>query len=153
GRLPSAPKPYPNNIIRIYSLGPTHTLYVDTGDYPLLSPLLLSGLVGVGDDRAFTFTGPANPARTATLRHANPLTVAPVLELYNAHFMTIARLTLRDGQYGIWAHDGSRSLTLSYVDVRHHALDGVRVEADSAVLDMGFVTAFANGRYGVYIDG
>src|SRR5262249_8159939 len=104
-------------------------------------------------DRAFTFTGPANPARTATLRHANPLTVAPVLELYNAHFMTIARLTLRDGQYGIWAHDGSRSLTLSYVDVRHHALHGVRVEADSAVLDMGFVTAFANGRYGVYIDG
>ena len=33
GRLPSAPLPYINNVLRTYSLGPGDTLYVDTGNY------------------------------------------------------------------------------------------------------------------------
>ena len=40
--------PYPNNILRTYTLGPTDTLYVDTGNYPLLSPLVVSGITGIG---------------------------------------------------------------------------------------------------------
>ena len=36
--FPREPMPYPNNVLRTYTLAPTDTLYVDTGNYPLLSP-------------------------------------------------------------------------------------------------------------------
>ena len=45
GKLASAPKPYPNNVIRIYSLGANQSLSVDTGDYTLISPLLISNIL------------------------------------------------------------------------------------------------------------
>ena len=93
GRIPAEPMPYPNNILRIYTLAPTDTLYVDTGVYPLLAPIVLSGIPGIGDDRAFTFTGPSN-GLAAVLTFANPLTVAPVITLNDADFMTIDYLTL-----------------------------------------------------------
>ena len=38
GRLPSAPKPFPNNVLRIYTLGAGETLYIDNGNYALLRP-------------------------------------------------------------------------------------------------------------------
>jgi hypothetical protein len=81
GKLASAPKPLPNNLLRTYDLGPTHTLYVDTGDYRLIYTVLLSGALEVADDEGFVFTGPTDVTRTALFRHANPLTVAPLVEL------------------------------------------------------------------------
>ncbi len=77
GKLPSAPMPYPNNVLRIYSLGPGDTLYVDTGNYPLLSPLVMSSIVGVGDDRGFTLIGPTDPGAAAVFTFADPLTGRP----------------------------------------------------------------------------
>src|SRR5262249_19098221 len=59
GKLPSSPKPNPNNILRIYSVGPGQTLSVDAGTYTLLAPLVLSTTSGIGDDAGFTLTGPA----------------------------------------------------------------------------------------------
>jgi hypothetical protein len=153
GKLPSAPKPYPNNILRIYSLGPTQTLYVDTGDYPLLAPIVLSGIVGIGDDRGFTFTGPTVQGASVTFEHANSLTVAPLIELNDAPFTTLEYLTLQNAQYGIYAHNSSTNLTAEHLTVLHSSLDGVRVDTSSSVLDMGHITSFASGRYGIYIDG
>ena len=48
GRIPSQPVPYPNNILRTYAIGPTDTLYIDTGNYAILSPIVLSGITGNG---------------------------------------------------------------------------------------------------------
>ena len=42
--------------------------------------------MGVGNDEAFTITGPATDGNVATLSHANPFTVAPVVELNDADF-------------------------------------------------------------------
>ncbi len=47
GKLASSPKPYPNNILRIYTVGANQTLSVDAGDYPLLAPLLISNTSGI----------------------------------------------------------------------------------------------------------
>ena len=59
GRIASAPKPNPLNILRTYSIGPTDTLFIDSGTYPLISPLVLSATLGVGDDSGFIMTGPS----------------------------------------------------------------------------------------------
>ena len=80
GKLASAPKPYPNNVLRIYTLGANQTLSIDAGSYPLLYPLVVSNTSGIGDDEGFTFTGPADPSLVASLSLANPLTHAPIVE-------------------------------------------------------------------------
>ncbi len=67
GKLPQLPKPYPTNLLRVYSLGPTETLFVDTGDYALFDPIVLSGTLGVADDEGFTLTGPVAETRVASL--------------------------------------------------------------------------------------
>ena len=153
GKLPDRPKPYPNNVLRIYSIGPTQTLYVDTGDYPLLYPLLVSNVVGLGDDEGFTLTGPTNTSRVALFHHANPFTVAPILELIDADFLTVSHLTLDHGQYGLWAHNSSTNLALSYITSTNNTYEGFRVEGSSDALVFDHLTASYNGRYGIYVDG
>ncbi len=110
GKLISAPKPYPNNVLRIYSLGAGSTLTIDTGNYPLLSPLVVSNVLGVGDDEGFVLQGP--PGREVKLSHANPLTAAPVLELKDADQMAISNLTLVGGTIGFYVHAGSTGLNV-----------------------------------------
>ena len=80
GRLPSAPKPYINNVLRIYSLGPGDTLYADTGNYAEIAPVIISPIISVGNGQGFTIVGPTNPDNSAALFFANPLTVAPLID-------------------------------------------------------------------------
>ena len=64
-----------SRILRIsspYSLGPTDTLFVDTGVYALFGPVLISGTVGIGDDQGFVMTGPAGGTSSAVLMTAVP---------------------------------------------------------------------------------
>ena len=145
GRLATAPKPYPNNVLRIYTLGPTQTLFVDTGDYPALYPTVFSPLPGRGDDEGFVLTGPTNVARVASLHHANPLTRAPVVELFDADFVTLSHMTIHSGTMGLWAHDGSTNLTAEYLTVQDNLQEGIRVETGSAILELGNSTVFHNG--------
>ena len=175
GRIASEPVPYPNNILRTYTLGPTDTLYVDTGTYALLTPIVLSAITGIGDDSAFTWTGPTN-GLPATLAFANPLTVAPVVTLDDAGFMTIEDMTLQGGQDGMLVENNSTNLdadyltfthntgdgllvqnspnvTLDHLSASHNGQAGIQIQSGSNVLDMGFITAFANGGDGIYDDG
>ena len=152
GRIPGGPKPYPNNVLRIYQLNPGHTLYVDSGNYALLSPLVISNLLEVGDDEGFTLTGPSQIDRTATFRHANPFTVAPILELNDADFMTIGHLTLQNGQFGLLAHHGSTSVAVNHVTARGNALDGIRLESGSSATELTHLTVVSNQRHGLYLD-
>ncbi len=151
GKLADRPKPYPNNVLRIYSLGPSQTLFVDTGDYRLLSPLVLSNVVGIGDDEGFTLTGPSIAGRTALFHHANQFTVAPLVTLIDADFVTLAHLTLDRGQYGLWAHDSSTNLALTNITVTNSTLDGFRVEGGSTGLLFDRLTSDNSGRYGMVL--
>ncbi len=70
GRIASAPKPNPLNLLRTYTLGPTDKLFIDTGVYPLFTPMVLSGTIGVGDGQGFVVTGPTGTgaARSSSRR-------------------------------------------------------------------------------------
>jgi Right handed beta helix region len=151
--LPTAPKPFPNTILRIYTLGPTQTLYVDVGDYSLFHPLVLSGNGDAGDDQGFVFTGPTNPVHAAAFHFANPLTIAPLIALNDASFVTLQNLTLRDAQTGVWLHGGSSHFTGSNLHVVGNAREGIRVEADSDVTALQGIAAINNGRDGIYLGG
>ena len=152
--MPDRPKPYPNNVLRIYSLGPTQTLYVDTGDYPLLYPLLVSNVVGLGDDEGFTFTGPTNTRRVALLAPRQSVHRGTDPGAASTPISSPLRIfTLDHGQYGLWAHDSSTNLALAYITSTNNTLDGIRVEGSSDALTFDHLTASYNGRYGIYIDG
>ncbi len=153
GRIPAAPKPYPGNVLRIYTLGPTRALFVDTGDYRLLHPLVVSGGGVRGDDEGFSATGPVGVDHHAIFRHANSLTVAPLVELDDADFVTLAHLDLLDAQMGVWVHNGSTNFAAADLVVADHDLDGIRVEGNSTVTRLDGITAVHNGRYGIYVDG
>ncbi len=75
GKLASTPKPYPNNVLRIYELGANQTLSIDRGTYPLLYPLIVSNSIGLGNDEGFLLRGASGG--TTQLLHANSLTIAP----------------------------------------------------------------------------
>jgi hypothetical protein len=160
GRLANAPKPYPNNILRIYALGPNDTLFVDNGDFPELYPTVISPLAGINDDHGFALTGPTSANRAATFHPANPLSQAPVLELNDADFLTINHLTLASGTIGLWVHAGSTNLTAGFLNIHDNYQEGIRVESNSTVLDLGNSTLVHNGfgavinhQTGLYIDG
>src|SRR5205823_5595727 len=59
-----------------------------------------------------------------------------------------------------WAHDGSTNLSASFLNVHDNSQEGIRVESNSNVLDLGYSTLTHNGfgglynrQSGIYIDG
>ncbi len=153
GKTPDAPKPYPNNILRTYKLGPGQTLYVNTGDYELLAPIVLSNTLGIGDDAGFTFIGPSDPTEQVVFQLADPLIVAPVIELNNASFMTIAHLTLMGGQIGLWVHNNSTNLNASYLTATGMSQQGFRIDAGSDGATLSHLVATADGLDGIDVTG
>ncbi len=150
GKVAAAPKPYPNNILRIYSLGPNQTLSIDTGDYPLLNPLLISNTSGIGDDEGFAIKG--STAKTTSLHHANSLTVAPIIELNGADFMTLKNLTLSGGTFGLFVHNLSTNLAASYLSAVANSQGGFRIDTGSSVLGLDHLRADQNLGTGIYIN-
>ena len=74
GKLPEAPKPNPVNLFRVYAIGSDDVVQVDTGIYPMISPLALSGSSdrGLGLDEGFTLTGPVGETVAAELSPGHP---------------------------------------------------------------------------------
>ena len=153
GKLASSPKPYPNNILRIYTLNANQSLSVDAGDYPLLAPLVISNTSGLGDDEGFTFTGPTTAATPAVLHLANPLALAPVVEITGADFVTMTNLTLQGGQVGLLVHDNSTHFSGSFLTLRNNTQDGLRIEGNPTASVLDHITAFLNGGNGITASG
>ncbi len=109
GKLASAPKPDPVNVLRTYTLGAGSTLDVDTGTYALIHPIDVSGNVdaGLGLDQGFVLTGPTNGS-TATLTTAIPDDRAVTLiQLADANFVTVENLTLTEAGRGLEVDNSS----------------------------------------------
>ena len=153
GRLADAPKPNPVNVLRVYALGPGQTLFVDTGDYRLHYPVRISNTLGLGNDEGFTLTGPAAAGRTAQLQPANPLDIAPVLELDNADLMTLSHLTVEGGSYGLLVRHQSTGFRGTDLSFAHHALDGVRLDSGSAAVELSGVRSVGNGGDAFHLEG
>jgi hypothetical protein len=153
GTRPDQPKPNPVNLLRIYTLGATNFLHVDAGDYALHYPVLLSGALGVGDDEGFTMSGSPDPAAPTVLRHLLPDTIAPLIDLNDADFVTLRHLTLSNAQYGVLARNGSTELSASHLVLENHTADGLRIEAGSSAQILSHLTASGNGGAGVALAG
>jgi Ca2+-binding RTX toxin-like protein len=150
GKRPGLPKPYPNNVLRIYSLQAAQTLFTDTGSYALFDPTVISHVVGIGDDEGFVWTGPTEAGRTAALWHAHPATVAPLVELNDADQVTIRYLTLDNAQRGLWLHNDSTRFFAEYLSVSDHDLDGIFIESNAEDTELHSITANNNRRHGIY---
>jgi parallel beta-helix repeat protein len=152
GKLASAPKPGPAQLLRTYSLGPTHTLFVDTGAYDLFETIVLSGSGTQSDDEGFVFTGPTAANRTATLRHAIPSTRS-LIELDDADFVTAAHLTLPSGVRGLWAYNGSTDFTGRYLTFPWPIDAGIRIESGSSATLLDHIVVTGSGGYGILAEG
>ncbi|MEQ1825678.1 MAG: right-handed parallel beta-helix repeat-containing protein [Pirellula sp.] len=150
GKHAGAPKPYPNNVLRTYTVGTGNSMYVDSGNYNLLYPLVISSNNG-GDDSAFTLQGAMGGITSFT--HANSLTNAPVLRLSDADLMTVTDVTLTGGTKGLLVADNSTGLNVSRVVASQNDEEGILIEAGSAATNIDQVTAITNGGNGIHIEG
>ncbi len=150
GRSAAAPKPDPNSILRLYTLGAGSTLTIDAGSYPLLSPLVISNLAGVNDDEGFVMQGASN--RKTLLSHANPLTVANLMELNDADFMTINHLELIGGTTGLRVRNGSTNLNLDGVSSLNATQQGMLIDGGSTALTLTRLIVDGSQGPGLRID-
>ena len=151
GKLSDRPKPYPNNVLRIYTVGAGQTMVTDAGSYALFDPTVVSNVQGIGDDEGFIWQGPTTPGQTAELWHAHPATEAALVELNDADLVTIRHLVLDDAQRGVWLHNGSTRFTGEHLHVSGHTLDGIRIADESEFTQLNNITATNNGQYGIWV--
>ena len=150
GKLPDRPKPYVNNVIRVYSLSAGETLYHDTGSYPSFEPVVIANAIGLGDDEGFTWTGPIG-AGVAELWPAHPDETPNLVQLVDADSVTLEQLTLRDAGTGLLLSNNSLNFTGNGLSVTGHTLDGVRVEDNASGTELIGIVANSNARHGVYL--
>ncbi len=134
GKLPTAPKPNPVNILRTYELTAGATLNVDTGSYPMIYTAIGTSKpgVGLGTDRGFTFRGPTDTTKIAELTTAIPNnTNEDLIYFDDADLMKVRFLTLNGGRYGLYATGGSTGLIAEGVTAHDNAIDGILLDAGS----------------------
>ncbi|MGK7961944.1 right-handed parallel beta-helix repeat-containing protein, partial [Crocosphaera sp.] len=156
GKIATAPKPNPVNLFRIYDVSADDVVNIDTGDYPLIVPLTLSGSQnrGLGLDDGFTFTGPGDPNLEVNLFPAIPGDrPSALIELIDADFVTLSNLTLRDAQRGLWVHSGSDNFDANYITAYGHTSDGIFIETNSPFSNLDGLVSYDNNQYGIYING
>ncbi|MCW5626108.1 MAG: right-handed parallel beta-helix repeat-containing protein, partial [Burkholderiales bacterium] len=156
GKLASAPKPNPVNVLRAYRLDAGAILRIDAGDYPLIDPMTISGTfdLGLGLDEGFRVTGPLDATRIAQLfpAIAGNRTRA-LIELNDADFVTIEHLTLVDAHRGLYVHSGSESFAARHIRATGHAADGISIQSATPFADFSHLVATGNGAWGIAIAG
>ena len=156
GKLPSAPKPGPINLLRVYDLGPGDVLYVDSGDYPLVEAIVLSGDSGVGwgDDIGFTIHGTNGTAQRPVLRPAIPgLTGSAILHLHDADYMTLTDLEIVGGTRGLWLSGGSSDFHGHNLEIHGTSLEPIRIDAGAHATELSELSVYEGGANGIYILG
>ncbi len=144
GKLATAPKPNPVNVLRIYELTSGATLNIDTGLYPLIYTVIATAKadVGLGLDRGFTMRGPTDPARVAEFVTAIPGNAnQDLIYLDDADLMQIRFLTLTGGRHGLYATDATNNLTAERLTVRDNAGTGLLLDGNSDFILLKDITA------------
>ncbi len=162
GKTAEVPKPNPVNVLRAYDLQAGDTLYIDSGDYPMIDPIGVSGsndvslLVGpgMGRDEGFTITGPTESDLIARLFPAIPGDrTRALIDLEDADFVTVRHLTLENAHRGVYTHGGSDSFEASFLTATGHAQEGFLINTASPFGDFDHLVALNNGAGGVVISG
>ncbi len=158
GKLATAPKPNPVNVLRTYDLVAGSTLYVDTGNYPMIYGLTVSGQsdlgAGIGIEEGFSILGPSSANAVARLYSANAaVTLDALVDITNADFMTISHLTLENAKRGVRAGGGSDDLTLGNITVEGFTVQGFTIETQSAGRSFSNLVARGTGDVGFNFTG
>ena len=156
GKLPSAPKPNPINLLRTYDLQAGDQLYVDTGDYSLLETITLSATpeVGWGNDVAFRMTGPTDPDKTAALVKANPLQAPETFFILDdAGYVSLEHLTLNNGYRGVWLTGGTAGFVADALTITGSTAEGIRADSESTISAIRNSTVTSSGGHGIYVAG
>ncbi|HVT30147.1 MAG TPA: right-handed parallel beta-helix repeat-containing protein, partial [Lacipirellulaceae bacterium] len=154
GKVANAPKPFANNILRTYSVQPTNTIHIDAGNYAMYSSLVIANITGVGDDEGFVMSGPTGAGQSALLHFANPTTtVAPVIELNDADFVSMDHIATDGGTYGLLIHNGSTTFVGNYLFASHASADGINIDSTVSGSQLDNIVSSANGRYGIIATG
>ncbi|MHC4179202.1 MAG: right-handed parallel beta-helix repeat-containing protein, partial [Planctomycetota bacterium] len=157
GKLATAPKPNPVNLVRVYDLGAGDVVNIDTGVYPLIDEIRVSGStdLGLGLDEGFTLRGPmADP--TLEVRFVTAIPGArpdTLVEVNDADFVTLQNLTLVEAQRGLWVHNGSTNFGASYLTAFDHTRDAMRIETSAQGSILDHLVAYDSGDSGLYIVG
>jgi hypothetical protein len=102
GLSPATPKASIRAVLEAYDLGSDDTILVDNGAYVLDANVIITS-----GDSGVTIEGPSSGV--ATLNRNNPGTGAFTIELQNADDVTLRRLSITGGNYGVVADSNSDS--------------------------------------------
>jgi parallel beta-helix repeat protein len=156
GKTADAPKPNPWNLFNTYELQAGAVLSIDTGEYPMIHSLMLSGSTdrGLGLDEGFTMTGPTGESATATLFPAVSTDLGwALIDLNDADFVSIRNVDLRNAQRGIHVQNGSDELDLDRIEAWGHSNEGIRVSSSAPLQIWDDISVHNNSGTGLYIDG
>ncbi len=152
GMTPASPLPMLTTLMRTYALNSSDTIFVDNGSYNAFAPAVFSSLQGVGTGPGATVHGPTNNGTAATIT-ALGYTNDGIIDVNDANFVTITNLSFVGGEYGIWALNGSLSLTLSSISATGGSAGGIRIESNSTGAALDHITASFNSGDGIFIGG
>ena len=162
GKTPDSPLPNPVNVLRTYQLGAGSTLYIDTGNYPMIDPIAASGSVdvsliggpGLGFSQGFTITGPTNAGDTAALFPAIAGNrIDPLIYLNSANYVTIENLTLENANRGVYVVGNSVGFSASNITTFGNLLDGFNISTNAPFADLNNLVSYNNGGTGITIAG
>ena len=153
GKLASSPKPNPVNLLRIYSIGPTQTLYIDSGEYKLHHSVLISNILGTGDDEGFAMTGPVQALHSARLVFANPLFKDTLIDVDGGDYLTLSYLEGANAGIGLLLRNASGNFRGDHLAFKSNLYDGVRVDAGCSIVSLAEIFCSNNGDYGIYSEG
>lgn len=157
GLTADAPKVVIRPLVLSYAMDAGDVVRVDSGDYIHAVNLNLSGAALPDDPRMNTVSstsilGPIGGLGTATIDRANPFAPATALEMIAAPSMTLADLTIVGADIGVRARGGSTQLDADRLVLTGHTRDGLSIEGGSDDAELDNLTAFSNGRNGIFVD-
>ena len=152
GKLPSAPKPGPLELLRTYELGGGATLSLDPGTYPLIEALTFGAAepTPLGLDSGFTMRG----AGSALTQLAGTITFGENtgIVMEDADLTRVRQLSLTGVATGIRIGDATGSALVEQVAVQSPSVTGIRVAAVTA-LTLRNVAVTNAGTFGFQFEG
>ncbi|MCX5661643.1 MAG: right-handed parallel beta-helix repeat-containing protein [Planctomycetota bacterium] len=159
GRSPDRPKADVLPILRNYALTANDVVHVDTGNYIDVRNLSINFNTTanpnpgteLGDDQGFTIVGPTDQAKVASLDRANPFLYATHVDVINANFMVLQRLTLLGGGAGVLVRNNSASFHADHLVVANTGGDGVRLDSTAVTATLDTLVVHDNAGNGIVV--
>ncbi len=154
GKTADAPKRSIHAIFDNYDLDPLDVVSVDAGEHVFLRGLLISGVLGVGDDEGVIVQGPAGVGELTVFDRWDPNpdenTVRYGIEVNNGDFVTLRDLTVIGGFHNAFVHTDSNDFTAQGLTLRDAGNHGFVISSPSVNSTAADVTVSGAGLDGFW---